>query len=321
VDSESSSQLSPRVGLAFPISDGGVLHVSYGHFFQVPRFSYVFTNSEFEVQLGDLETIMGNANLKPEKTVAYEVGLQQAITPDWKIELTIYYKDIKNLLGQEIITTRDKKIYARYINRDYGNTRGFVFSLIKQYMQNFGATVDYTFQIARGNASDPNAVFFDHQSSPPRESEKQVLPLDWDQRHSVNGTVIIGNPSDWTLSLIGRFHTGQPYTPSNPGSALAEQFENSERKPTQLNLDVNFNKRFRIAGQLVKLFVRAYNVLDRLNAQQVYTSTGNPRHPFRTIGETEVLLQNPNFSLHEIDLRPDFYTEPRRVIAGIELNF
>jgi hypothetical protein len=53
----------------------------------------------------------------------------------------------------------------------------------------------------------------------------------------------------------------------------------------------------------------------------VYTSTGNPRHPFRTIGETEVLLQNPNFSLNEIDLRPDFYTEPRRVIAGIELNF
>ena len=321
VDSESSSQLSPRVGLAFPISDGGVLHVSYGHFFQVPRFSYMFTNSEFEVQLGDLETIMGNANLKPEKTVAYEIGLQQAITPDWKVELTIYYKDIKNLLGQEIITTRDKKIYARYINRDYGNTRGFVFSLIKQYLQNFGATVDYTFQIARGNASDPNAVFFDHQSNPPRESEKQVLPLDWDQRHSVNGTVILGNPSNWTLSLIGRFHTGQPYTPSNPGSALAEQFENSERKPTQLNLDISFNKRFRIAGQPVKLFVRAYNVIDRLNAQQVYTSTGNPRHPFRTIGETEVLLQNPNFSMHEIDLRPDFYAEPRRVIAGIELNF
>ncbi len=320
-DSESSSQLSPRVGLAFPISDGGVLHVSYGHFFQIPRFSYVFTNSEFEVRLGDLETIMGNANLKPEKTVAYEVGLQQAITQDWKVELTVYYKDIKNLLGQEIITTRDKKIYARYINRDYGNTRGFVLSLIRQYLGNFGATVDYTFQIARGNASDPNAVFFDHQSNPPRESEKQVLPLDWDQRHAVSGTVIMGNPGDWTLSLIGRFQTGQPYTPSNPGSALAEQFENSERKPTQLNLDVNFNKRFRIAGQGVKLFVRAYNVLDRLNAQQVYTSTGNPRHPFRTIGETEVLLQNPNFSLHEIDLRPDFYAEPRRVIAGIELNF
>ncbi len=321
VDSNTSSQLSPRVGLAFPISEGGVLHVSYGHFFQIPRFSYVFTNSEFEVRLGDLETIMGNANLKPEKTVAYEIGLQQALTSVWKIEFTVYYKDIKNLLGQEIITTRDKKIYARYINRDYGNTRGIVLSLIKQYLGNFGATVDYTYQIARGNASDPNAVFFDHQSNPPRESEKQVLPLDWDQRHSINGTVILGDPGRWTLSFIGRYHTGQPYTPTNPGSALAEQFENSERKPTQLSLDINFNQRFQIAGQEIKLFLRAYNVIDRLNAERVYTSTGRPDSPFRTIGEAEILRQNPNFSVREIDLRPDFYAEPRRVIVGIELRF
>ncbi len=319
--SEVSYQLSPRIGLAFPISRSGVLHVSYGHFFQIPRFSFIFTNSEFEVKLGDLETLMGNANLKPEKTIAYEVGLQQAIAPAWKFELTVYYKDIKNLLGQEIITTRDKKIYARYINRDYGNTRGMVLSLIRQYQENLGATVDYSYQIARGNASDPNAVFFDHQTNPPRESEKQVLPLDWDQRHTINGTLIIGNPNNWTLSLIGRYHTGQPYTPTDPGSALAEQFENSERKPSQVSLDLNFNKRLQWSGVQVKLFVKAYNILDRLNSDRVYTSTGNAAHPYRTIGETEILLQNPNFSLHEIDLRPDFYAEPRRVIAGIELNF
>lgn len=319
--SEKSYQLSPRIGLAFPISTSGVLHVSYGHFFQIPRFSFMFTNSEFEVKLGDLETLMGNANLKPEKTVAYEIGVQQAITSQWKFELTAYYKNIKNLLGQEIITTRDKKIYARYINRDYGNTRGIVLSLIRQYQDNLGATIDYTFQIARGNASDPNAVFFDHQTRPPRESEKQVLPLDWDQRHAINGTLIIGNPSNWTLSLIGRYHTGQPYTPTDPGSALSEQFENSERKPSQVSLDLNFSKRLQWAGVRVKLFAKAYNILDRLNADRVYTSTGNPAHPYRTIGETEILLQNPNFSLQEIDLRPDFYSEPRRVIVGVELGF
>ena len=319
--SEMSYQLSPRIGLAFPISRSGVLHVSYGHFFQIPRFSFMFTNSEFEVKLGDLETLMGNANLKPEKTIAYEVGVQQAIAADWKFELTVYYKDIKNLLGQEIITTRDKKIYARYINRDYGNTRGLVFSLIRQYVDNLGATVDYTYQIARGNASDPNAVFFDHQSRPPRESEKQVLPLDWDQRHSINGTLIIGNPSNWTLSLISRYHTGQPYTPSDPGSALAEQFENSERKPSQVSLDISFNKRLQWRAVRIKLFAKAYNILDRLNADRVYTSTGNPAQPYRTIGETEILQQNPNFTVQEIDLRPDFYTEPRRVIAGVEFSF
>ena len=319
--SATSSQLSPRIGLAFPIAESGVLHVSYGHFFQIPRFSYIFTNSEFEVRLGDLETMMGNANLKPERTIAYEVGVQQAVAADWKFELTVYYKDIKNLLGQEIITTRDKKIYARYINRDYGNTRGIVFSLIRQYRGSLGATVDYTYQIARGNASDPNAVFFDHQASPPRESEKQILPLDWDQRHALNGTLIVGNPGSWTLSFIGRFHTGQPYTPTDPGSALAEQFENSERKPSQVSLDVNFNRSLQWRAMRVKLFGRVYNALDRLNADRVYSSTGNPAHPYRTVGETEILAQNPNFTVDEINLRPDFYSQPRRIVVGVELSF
>ena len=321
VAAETSAQLSPRLGLAFPISDSGVLHVSYGHFFQVPRFSYIFDNSEFEVELGDLETIMGNANLKPERTVAYEIGLQQGVTADWKVELTVYYKDIRNLLGQEIITTRDTKVYARYVNRDYGNTKGVTLSLIRQFQDRFGFTVDYTYQVARGNASDPNSVFFNNQTQPPVEPEKQVLPLDWDQRHSLNGTVILGDPRDWTLSLIGRFHTGQPYTPSNPGSQLSRQFQNSEREPVTFTLDLNFAKTFQIAGRGVRFFARGYNLLDRLNAQSVYSSTGNPFHPYRTLGETEVLIQNPNFSVDEIDRRPDFFQAPRRVVAGMTLDF
>lgn len=321
IKSDPSMQVSPRVGIAFPISQDGVLHVSYGHFFQVPRFNYIFTNSEFEVELGDLETIMGNPNLKPERTVAYEIGLQQGLTRDWKVEMTVYYKDIKNLLGQEIINTRDTKIYARYINRDYGNTKGFVFSLIKQYADGFAATVDYTYQVARGNASDPNSVFYNNQTQPPIEPEKQVLPLDWDQRHAINGTVIMGDPSNRSLSLIGRFTTGQPYTPSNPGSQLTRQLANSERRPARLNIDVSFQQRLTIAGQRVRLFARGYNVLDALNPKSVYTSTGNPHHPYRTLGEAEVVRQNPNFSMEEIDLRPDFFAPPRRVIVGIDVSF
>jgi outer membrane receptor protein involved in Fe transport len=321
VDAKRSMQLSPRVGLAFPISSRGVLHVSYGRFFQVPRFSYIYTNSEFEVQLGDLETIMGNADLKPERTTAYELGLQYALTSSWKVEATIYYKDIKNLLGQEIITTVDKKVYARYINRDYGNTRGFAFSLLRQFADQFGLTIDYTYQVARGNASDPNAVFFNNQTRPPMEPEKQVIPLNWDQRHSLNGSVIMGDPSGFTLSIIGRFSTGQPYTPSNPGSQLTSQLANSESKPVRMNLDINLSKRIQIAGLETRLYAKGFNVLDRLNAKSVYSSTGNAFHPYRTLGEAEVLAQNPNFTVGEVDLRPDFFDPPRRIIFGLDIRF
>ena len=52
-----------------------------------------------------------------------------------------------------------------------------------------GASLDYTFSIAEGNSSDPNSVFLDNQSSPPIESEVELVPLDWDQTHTINGPV------------------------------------------------------------------------------------------------------------------------------------
>ncbi len=315
------TQLSPRIGLAYSISSQGVVHISYGHFFQVPRFAYIFENSEFEVELGDLETIMGNANLKPEKTIAYEIGFQQQVYRNLGIEFTLYYKDIKNLLGQEIINTRDKKIYARYINRDYGYVKGIVFSLKKPPSGFFSGSLDYSYQVARGNASDPNSVFTDFQSHPPRESEKQVLPLDWDQIHTLNISAYVGKPANWNLGIIGRFSTGQPYTPTNPGSQLTTQFQNSDRKPVFFNIDLNIYKWIKLAGYRFRLICKIFNLTDRQSEKYVYSSTGTADFPYRTNVEWQLLKRNPNFTLNEIDLRPDFYTEPRRILIGFSMDF
>lgn len=318
-DSETRSQFSPRFGLAYPISDRGVIHVSYGHFFQLPRFNAIFNNYEYEIELGGLQTTMGNVNLKPEKTVAYEIGLQQQLTDFYGLELTVYYKDINNLLSQEIISTVDKKVYARYINRDYGNVRGATFTINKLYSNLFSASMDYTYQVAKGNASDPNAVANDYNDN--KEIEKQVVPLNWDQTHTLNASVSIGNPRKGNVGIIGRFATGQPYTPSNPGSALDTQFENSDRKPLQYNFDLTLNRVIRLGGHGMKLYCKIFNLTDRLNNRHVYSSTGNSVEPFRTPPAAYVLSQNPNFTKDEVDLRPDFYSEPRRVLIGLQYKF
>ncbi|MEA3286057.1 MAG: TonB-dependent receptor [Candidatus Marinimicrobia bacterium] len=312
-------QLSPRFGLAYPISDRGVIHVSYGHFFQLPRFNAIYNNYEYEIKLGGLQTKMGNVNLKPEKTIGYEIGLQQQLTDVYGLELTMYYKDISNLLSQEIISTIDKKVYARYINRDYGNVRGVTFTLNKLYSNFFSASVDYTYQLAKGNASDPNAIFNAYNAN--KETEKQVLPLDWDQTHTLNASFSMKTPSGINMGIIGRFATGQPYTPSSPGSALDTQFENSDRKPTTHNFDLNIHKTLKLSAFKVKLFCKVFNLTDQLNQRYVYSSTGNSEAPYRTIPATEVLTHNPNFTIAEVDLRPDFYSEPRRVLVGIQVKF
>ncbi len=317
--SKTRQQLSPRLGLAYPISDKGVIHVSYGHFFQLPRFNAIYNNYEYEIELGGLQTTMGNVNLKPEKTIGYEIGLQQQLTEVYGLELTMYYKDISNLLSQEIISTVDKKVYARYINRDYGNVRGITFTLNKLYSNSFSASVDYTYQLAKGNASDPNAIFNAYNSN--REAEKQVLPLNWDQTHTLNASVTTRLPAGINLGLIGRFATGQPYTPSNPGSALDTQFENSDRKPATYNFDLNLFKTIKFDAVKVKLSCKVFNLTDQLNQLYVYSSTGDSEAPYRTIPATEVLANNPNFTIEEVDLRPDYYSEPRRVLLGMQIKF
>ena len=51
-DARSTYALSPRLGLSFPITDRGVIHFSYGHFFQIPDFQYLYSSPDFNLGLG-----------------------------------------------------------------------------------------------------------------------------------------------------------------------------------------------------------------------------------------------------------------------------
>ncbi len=171
------------------------MHISYGHFFQIPPFEFLYKNPNYRIALsGDLPELIGNAignaDLKPQQTVMYELGLQQELTPELGVNVTAYYKDIRNLLGVEIHIKNNFKKFAKYVNRDYGSVTGITLSLEKRFQGGLGASIDYTYQVAKGSASDPNAAFNKIQSSPPIEENKVLVPLDWDRRHSLNFTLL-----------------------------------------------------------------------------------------------------------------------------------
>lgn len=308
-------QISPRIGIAYPITDRGIIHFSYGHFFQMPTFEHLYHNSEFEVEFGGLKTLMGNADLKPQQTVIYEIGLQQQISDDIGVDITGFYKDIRNLLGTKIVQHYTATMfYAKYVNRDYGNVRGVTFALEKRRTKYFSARIDYTYQIAEGNASDPNSAFLDNQTSPPRETEIRVLPLDWDQTHTLNFSLIISQPG-WGLSILSKLGSGLPYTPAYQG--IRTGYENSERKPPMLTVDLNAHKEFSLMECEYSVFLKIYNLFDRKNEVRVYEDTGRAGYTLRSFYAGEWR----NFStLKDYLNRPDYYSEPRRVIFGISIT-
>ncbi|MCL4509715.1 MAG: TonB-dependent receptor [Bacteroidetes bacterium] len=310
-------QLSPRIGMAFPITDRGVIHISYGHFFQVPAYQYLYADPGFEVIPGSLSTLMGNADLAPQETVQYEVGLQQQLADEVGLDVTGFYKDIRGLLGTEVFelyTLGD--MYAKYVNLDYGNVRGITISSNIRLSNMLRASIDYTFQIAEGNASDPNSQFLNRQSSPPRADEVQVVPLNWDQRHTLNFVLSLGEPNDWSLGLIGRIESGLPYTPELQN--LQVEFENNGRKPPQYTFDLEAQKVIKIAGLDYTMFLKIYNLFDQLNETGVYLDTG--RAGYTLVSRYAGNVSGVN-TLADFINRPDFYSAPRRVLFGVAVGF
>lgn len=314
-------QLSPRVGLSYPLTERGVVHVSYGHFFQMPPFEFLYANSDYIYDPEEgVGRAFGFADLKPQQTVAYEIGLQQAFTELIGVTLSAYYKDIRNLLGSRIEVIQpgfDEPFplekYGRFINRDYGQVKGFTVAFEKRMADGFALDVDYTFQIARGNASDPRSVLLDEQAG--IEPEKQLVPLDWDRRHQLNTSLTVGSPGKWIATLVGRLGSGLPYTPSLADERIG--IENSARRPGFVTFDLYATKQVRVQGLNVALFSRIFNVFDNQNEVQIYSDTGRAFPNLRFFpGEPQGLNTKEEF----LD-RPNFFSAPRQVTVGLSFTF
>ncbi len=156
---------------------------------------------------------MGNPDLNPQRTVMYEIGLQQAFAEDLSLDFTVYNRDIRNWFGMEIINTYQGVNYARFINRDYANVKGYhSYRLTSIFQISSAQNWIIRFNSQKGDASDPMTVFYNNQSNPPVETNKIFVPLDWDQRNTLNIEADIGQAGDWSAGLVFTYGSGFPYT-------------------------------------------------------------------------------------------------------------
>ncbi|MFQ6678016.1 MAG: TonB-dependent receptor domain-containing protein [Fidelibacterota bacterium] len=310
-DATPKTQISPRFSLAFPITTEGKLFFSYGHFFQMPSYKYLFENAEFNILKGVIKTDVGNADLKPQKTISYEVGVEQALTLNSAIYLKLFYRDMRNLLGQKIyVLPGGSDSYALFINRDWGNTKGVTVSFDQRFTHFISGSIDYTYMVAVGNESDPTSTRTDYRLS--TEPLRKVVPLSWDQTHAFRFVLNIGKPGNWKISSIGKIESGYPYTPSDVNATVQVAEENSGRKPTRQNLDITAYKSLKFNDYHFQLFIKIYNVFDYQNQNYVWDSSGSADYSLGRFGD-ESTPQWIN--------RPNWYSTPRRVYLGIKYEF
>jgi outer membrane receptor protein involved in Fe transport len=354
-ESEAVSRLSPRLGVAFPISDGSVFHFSYGKFFQRPDLQNLYVNYdylEYKIRTGGYYFAFGNPNLEPEETTAYEAGWQRRLSDYASLDITAFYKDIKNLT--EVVTQPAiPNSFSTYRNVDYGTVKGLEFSLDMRRNRNISAQFSYALAYADGTGSFANTQ--SNIAWTVAQPPKQTSALEFDQRHKITGVLDI-RAGDNEGPKLGEFYplentgvnfvlgagSGFPYSPMEVYnevtlgaiSPIPTGPVNSRRQPWQYRVDMKANREIPLAGGMtLDLYVWVINLFDRDNVTDVYEGSGLPNETgWLVTGEGQAFIANnaephdSSFLSGEEKYRikqsdPRNYDTPRQIRVGARWTF
>ncbi len=275
-DTEIKHMISPRFSVSYPITDRGVIRFSYGHFYQLGSLSSLYRNDFRYVAASTNNPSFGNANVNPERSIQYELGLQQQLTEDFKFDLTGYYKDVRDYIYTQTVFTNNAREYRVLTNLSYANVKGMTLSFTKRRAPGslFSATLDYTFQVAEGNRTEPDDDLFFSEAAG-KQTETYLVPLSFDRSHLINGTIMLSEPRDWAVGIIYNLQTGSPYTPALPTSFSTITYEQTSAvKPFQWNVNLKIEKFFKIDDFDLSVFVQVENLFDTANETSVWANSG-----------------------------------------------
>ncbi len=319
-DAEIQQFLSPRFGLSYKLSDAAVLHFSYGHFYQMPPLYALYENSRFLIPSGNYETVHGNPNLKAEKTVQYQMGLWQELIPNMGLELSIFYRDIYDLLSTRIVTTYNQIKYGLYTNKDYGNSKGLEVKW-DYTMGPLALFANYTLLYTRGVADNPRSTFL--RSGQSMDPISKLIPMEWDQRHTFNFNISY-TQEKYNASILAYYNSGMAYSYEPiPESPLSRQrlYPNNQYKPHTIKVDFKGSYKLDLIDKLdMRMYIIVYNLLDRLNAERVDETTGRPYTSI--LRPTEIATFRSNYNtIYDQYEDPSMYAAPREVKIGLGINF
>lgn len=275
-------RLSPRLGLSFPVGEFTAFRLQYGHFSSMPQFRHALMRS---TELG--WRAYGNPNLEPEKTISYEVGLQQAINRNHRLDLVGYYNDRVSQVGVMRIvapsaTIRDRQgAYTSYASNAYGATYGVEATFERADNAPLGYRFSYSISRSTVGVYGPTILYSDDPDDPrnfqSRNNPGEVLGLG-DRTHRFRsfisyrldagaGPSVFGfHPLEMTtFGLIYLAQSGVPYIFSTDPAEhrrLAEAGIPNRRYPFEEQVDLNISRAVSLGGTNLTLGLRITNLFN-----------------------------------------------------------
>ncbi len=349
--------IMPRVAFSFPISKvedrEALFFAHYDILTQRPPTGNTTTPADYYFFLENAGALLDNPNLRPEKTIDYQVGFQQQLSSSSVLKISAFYRELRDMIQVIQVPYAYPLSYSTYGNIDFGTVKGLSISYdIARRTRNLKLSTSYTLQFADGTGSSATSQINLVGAGQP--NLRTIIPLSYDSRHSVKLVMDYrfddpdGSQPTWLdyagLNVTFNARSGEPYTrQANPlptaqfGIANRSTLEgaiNGSRLPWHYRTDIKLDRAFyfnmgkndRPISMDVYLWVQ--NLFNAQNIIAVYPYTGNPTDDgYLTSAEgIEAISSQVNpasfVDLYNIKMaNPDNYSIPRRVRLGVSFDF
>ena len=356
-DYEPEIVFMPRIAFSFPISDEAQFFAHYDVLTQRPPSNNRLEPVDYLFMADKVGALLNNPDLKPEKTIDYELGFAKTLSLSSALKISAFYKEMRDMI--QVINTLGAypAQYLTYGNIDFGTVKGMSINYDLRRTSNVSMTANYTLQFADGTGS--SATSGQSLVNTGQPNLRTTIPLSFDQRHSLmatvdysygtgkkyNGPILFGRKilQDAGANIIMTAGSGTPYSKQsnitqeaasgiNDRSTL-EGSLNGSRLPWQFRLSMKLNKNFEInwtdkKKSNLNVYLQVQNLLDAKNIISVYRATGNADDDGYL---TDAAAQNSINSKNDPDSfrylyslavnNPSNYSLPRMWRAGISIDF
>lgn len=277
-------QISPRIALAFSVTDALKINASYGLYYQNPSL----TSLGFVVN----DELVNKNTLKPIANTQYVAGAEYQTKFNASFSVEGFYKIYKNYplsVNDQISLANlsagfgvfgDEALDATSEGRSYGLELFYQ----QKLFENFYGMLSYTWV---------NSEF--------TNGNDEFIASSWDYRHILSATIGKRFNNNWEIGAKWVYYGGIPYTPYDlEASSLIENWDlknrgildytllNAERSSAYHQLDVRVDKKFFFGKWSLNIFADIQNVynyvggmapdliLDRDADYQPQTDPANP---------------------------------------------
>lgn len=266
--------LSPRLGVAFPITVNSKLYFNYGHFRSMPvpenlfllRISQAFQNV----------TRIADPSVDLPRTIAYELGYEQNLFDQLLLSLKGYYKDVSNQSRLVRYTSRDGSVnYQINEPNQYADIRGFEIEVRKSLGEWVTGFVNYTYMVS-------SSGFFGLSAYPENPAElrnierntqafRQTKPV---PQPYARANVDFFTPVGWgpqlgglnlldqiRLNVLASWSSGRYFSWTGPGGTISG-YDNNVQWNDFFNVDMRLSKTIDLGPVGIELFMDVLNAFN-----------------------------------------------------------